>query len=337
MPKKSENPFLTAPSYPNRKRRSKTHDYRREAKYMVTIMKNQEIPRFSKITGSARIIEGVDVPTVELLSGREYIEEALAIWKEKFQQIWVAEYVIMPDHIHLCLDVRSYLPEGLSRAIAQLMGKISSFRHMMLPENIRPGQLQPVFEKGFNDSIARISQQWESQKRYVRDNPRRYLLKKENPDYMLKNWIISFGESNYIAKGNIFLLKEPHLLPVKHKRIWSHDESDKYQKDCMMMIDNGSIPISPYIHKKEKEIRDYSVATGSPYIRICENGFSERETAQGREVDLMAEGRLLLIAPCKYNNRKMEMDYDRAHQLNDIAFQLSEICNNGALGALRPF
>lgn len=188
MPVKLENPFLTAPKHPNRKRRSKTHDYRRPAKYLITISKDVEIPAFSKVIGNTKIKEGENAPHIELLPGREYIEEALSIWKEKFRQIIVDDYVIMPDHIHLCLDVWSYLQIGLSRAMSQLMGNISRCRHNNLPERVRPIQMQSVFEKGFNDSIARTSQQWESQKAYVNDNPRRYLLKKENPDYLFIRW-----------------------------------------------------------------------------------------------------------------------------------------------------
>lgn len=302
---------------------------------MITINKNEGIPRFSRIIGKSRILYGEDSPSVEILPGCEYVEEALSIWKEKFRQIFVAESVIMPDHIHLCLDVRSFLPEGLSRAIAQLMGKISRCRHEYLSGDEQSVPILSVFEKGFNDSIARTSQQWESQKAYVRDNPRRYLLKKENPDYLLARWMITIGSDCYIAKGNIFLLRKPHLFPVKHHRRWSASESDNYQRDCKIMIDNGSIPVSPYIHPKEKETRDYAANSGSAYIRICENGFAEKETAWGREVDLMAQGRLLLIAPAVYSNRKVEMDYSYAHRLNDVAARLCEICNQGILGSIR--
>lgn len=252
MSAKSENPFEREPGHPHRKRRAMTHDYRREAKYLVTITKNPAIPKFSKVIVKSRVADGEDAPSVEILPGCEYVEEALSIWEYKFRQIFVAEYVIMPDHIHLCLDVRSYLSEGLSRAMAQLMGKISKCRHGYLYGDEQSEPIQPVFEKGFNDSIARTSQQWESQKAYVRDNPRRYLLKKENSDYLLARWLITIGDHCYTAKGNIFLLKRPHLFPVKHHRRWSMSESDSYQKNCRLMIDNESTPVSPYIHPRRK-------------------------------------------------------------------------------------
>ena len=334
-PEKPENPFSKQPKHPNRKRRSKSHDYCRPARYMVTIRKDALIPAFSNVVGKSKIMEGSEAPQIQLLPGREYIEEAIALWKEKLTQITIAEQAIMPDHIHLCLDVWSYLKIGLSRAMSQLMGKISRCRHDRLPENVRPAEVQSVFEKGFNDSIARDQRQWESQKAYVRDNPRRYLLKKENPDYLLAKWMIAFGEYSYTAKGNIFLLRKPHLFQTKHHRAWSEEESENYQQHCRVMIDNGSVPVSPYIHQKEKAIRDYAIDNGDSYIRICENGFAEKETAWGREVDLMAEGRLLLIAPMEHSNRKIDMDWKRAHKMNDVAAQLAEACNGGALGSIR--
>lgn len=49
----------------------------------------------------------------------------------------------------------------------------------------------------------------------------------------------------------------------------------------------------------------------------------------------MATGRLLLIAPIKHNNRKIEMEYGMAHKMNDVAARLAKVCNSRALGSIR--
>lgn len=44
----------------------------------------------------------------------------------------------------------------------------------------------------------------------------------------------------------------------QHRRKWTEAESDEYQEACKANIDNGGVPVSPFIHPKEKDIRDYA-------------------------------------------------------------------------------
>lgn len=323
-------PYMTAPEHPNYLRRANHQDYRMPARYLITIMKAPGIKPFSIISSSPASISYQITPT------GKFILEAIELWKKKYYQIEVTQMAIMPDHIHLCIDVRCYLENGLSLAISNLKGKTSRLRFDALPEHLRPVDVPSVFSKGFNDRIAYSDQQWERQKAYTLDNPRRYLLKKRFPDFMLRGWQIQIGEEVYEAKGNILLLKEAWHFPVKHSRRWSESESSDYQKYCRDQIDNGAVAISPFIHPKEKEVREYAIKEGGSYIRICQNGFSSRESAQGREFDLMAVGRVLLIAPTEHTTQQQELKYSFAQKLNGVAATLAKLCNSGIEGRLRP-
>lgn len=336
MNKLENNPFLRRPDHPNYNRRARHHDYRRPARYLITALKNPSIPAFSKIEGDISLTEGGKAPHPIISPTGNFIIEALEIWREKFNQIELSGFVIMPDHIHLCLNVREYLPNGLSLAISGLKGIVSRLRHAALPDHLRPGNMEPVFTKGFNDRIAYNQEQWEKQKHYVNENPRRYLFKKRFPDFLLLRWIIKIGDDEFCAKGNIMLLKEPLLFAVKHHRKWSETESEAYQKECKTKIDNGEIPVSPFIHPKEKEIRNHAIEEGGCYIRICENGFAEKQSASGYEFDLMATGRLLLIAPHEHDSQKREMKYTYAQKLNSIAARLVALHDSGMTGRIRP-
>ncbi len=334
MPK-AQNPFLRRPNHPNYHRRASHHDYKKTARYLITILKSPEIQPFSRIEGNPKLVEGAGAPTIVLLQTGIFIEEALLTWLNKFPQIDVVEKCIMPDHIHLCVRVNSDLKNGLSLALAGFMGKVSRLFHNAIPINLRPTAPTPVFAKGFNDKIAYTDNQWKAQIKYVKDNPRRYLLKKYVPDFMLRKWKIKIGEKTFEAKGNVLLLKKPWHIVVKHSRRWNEEESNEYQSASRAQIDNGAVPISPFIHPKEKELRDYAVNEGGAYIRICTNGFAERQSASGIEFDLMVEGRLLLIAPEFYDTWKQELKYVYAQKLNSIAAELCELCNAGFSGTLQ--
>lgn len=334
MNKLHNNPFLRRPDHPSYNRRALHHDYHRPAKYLITTLKNPAIPAFAKIEGNPYVAYGDDAPHTRLTITGNFIIEAMKIWLRKYSQIDVSEFVVMPDHIHLCLHVKSYLPNGLSLAMAGFKGIVSRLRHDALPDCFRSATMVSVFEKGFNDKIAYSNEQWERQRSYVRDNPRRFLIKNLYPDFMYRRWKVKLGDREFVARGNILLLKEPMLFVVKHHRRWSEVESDVYQKTCRLRIENGEVPVSPFIHPKEKELRDYAIDDGGCYIRICENGFDKRQSASGVEFDMLSSGRLLLIAPVEHDTQKKDMKYEYAQMLNALAAHLVEMHNKGLSGII---
>lgn len=96
-----DNPYLRKPDNPNYLRRAFHHDYYRPARYMITLSKSPEIPRFCNIHG-----EDPTGARVELTRTGVFFEEALAIFLNKYSQIDIPAYIVMPDHIHLCMNVR---------------------------------------------------------------------------------------------------------------------------------------------------------------------------------------------------------------------------------------
>ncbi len=329
------NPFYRNPDHPNFNRRARHHDYTRPAKYLITFLKQQSTPPLSEIIGFPPYVSYESAQTILSPLGN-LIPTAISKWIEKYPQIIVPACAIMPDHIHVCVDVTTPLPNGLSRAIGQLKGLISSAYHNSLPEAVRPNKMQTFFTKGFNDRIAYDADQWENQIHYTRDNPRRYMLKKSIPDYMTRRWIVKMGDEQYMAKGNIFLLKQPHLFPLKFSRRFTDKESWEWMERTRSLILNGSIAVSPYIHPKEKELKQYAMDEGFSMIRICTNGFAEREAASGIEFKLMCEGRLLLIAPIEHNTRKEDLRYSYAQHLNGVAVDVVKAFSSNKTGLFRP-
>ncbi|MDE6696105.1 MAG: transposase [Muribaculaceae bacterium] len=328
-------PFYCNPKHPNFNRRANHHDYTRPAKYLITFLKQPTTPALSEIVGYPPYVSYESAQTILTHVGN-LIYTAIIKWLTIYPQIIVPAHAIMPDHVHICVEVTTRLPNGLSRAIGRLKGLISSAYHHSLPDAMRPADMQPLFTKGFNDRIAYDDEQWKNQIHYTRDNPRRYMLKKSIPDYMTRRWIVTMGDEQYMAKGNIFLLKQPHLFPVKFSRRFSDRESVEWMEGCKGMLHNGSIPVSPFIHSKEKELRQYAINEGFAIIRICTNGFAERESASGVEFNLMCEGRLLLIAPLNHKTQKEDLKYEYAQRLNKVAVDILKSFSSSQTGFIRP-
>lgn len=337
-----ENPYYRRPDKPCHLRRALHHDYTRPARYMITLHKSEETPILSSITGNLSVTDPAhpDFPrSIPGKAGAMFLE-ALDKWNLQYPQIQTDSVIIMPDHIHLCIDVKRHLPTGLSRAIANLMGKATAIRHAIQhpgsPDKTADGnnntvtgktdshqssdtKKQPFFTKGYNDSIAYTDQQYQTQLQYILDNPRRLLMKREFPDLFRMRWIITAGNIQVAAIGNIHLLKKPHLQVVRFSRRYTADRLKTNNEAWHRCLENGGVLISPFIHPVEKDMKAEAIAKGGNIIRICENGFSERFAPSKTEFDLMGTHRLLLIAPVEYTSQKKDLKYSFAQKLNSIA------------------
>lgn len=288
--------------------RSRHHDYNRPARYMITLSKSESLESFGQIVGNP--------PHIKQSHQGQAFETALSQWQQFYPGIEVPIYQIMPDHIHLCINVREYLKSGLSRAIGRLMGKTT--RALDCGVNA-----VSAFTKGFNDRIAYTPDQWSRQQRYVADNPRRYMIKKLYPDLFYRRWIIDLDGVSYVAQGNIMLLKNPDIQVVRFSRKYREGEFESKKLQWDECSRTGGVLVSPFIHPEEKSVRKAALESGAAVIRVCENGFADRFSPQGEEFEYTGGRQLLLIAPAEHSSHKEAMSYSKAQSLNCIAEKIA--------------
>lgn len=180
--------------------------------------------------------------------------------------------------------------------------------------------------KPFDDEIIFNYEQFDRAIKYVEDNPRRYLLKRQYPDLFKRHLHIVIDCHEYAAYRNIFLLKGIYLLPVRVHRYWSQAEFDQYMAKCLDEIAAGAIPISPAIHKAEKKIIRKAIDGGSSVILLRDLGFNERFKPQGELFELCAAGRLLLLSPWPDNlERRSTAGSTEFHKMNDYAADIARL------------
>ncbi len=261
--------------------------------------------------------------------GQMIEKEVLDITKHH-PEIIITRYVIMPDHIHFVLKVTERLKRHLGNELAGFFGACTKHYCQLLGTGID----NPLFEPFF-DRIIRDSQQFEKAVTYVEDNPRRYILKKRNPALFKRHLNLRIEGRIYSAFGNIFLLRNISLLPIRIHRRWSKQEFEDYEKECIEKIENGAVPISPAIHKAEKKILNLAIEMGSSVIKLTEKGFGERFKPQGKDFDLCAEGRLLLLAPWPEDiSGKSTAGYTEFHDMNDYALAISKMPSSSRMSII---
>jgi hypothetical protein len=90
-------------------------------------------------------------------------------------------------------------------------------RRMYMITMVTEGR-RPLFAKGFNDQILLRDGQLERWMNYLKDNPRRLLMKRENPDLFKVQRGLTFAGISFSAIGNRFLLERPLKIQVQCSR-----------------------------------------------------------------------------------------------------------------------
>lgn len=290
-------------------KRANWHDYRSPCRYLITLSKSPGIPPFSQIDGDWRLPVGTRGSSYTRWSptGR-VIADMLFHIGEIHPALRAEQYIVMPDHVHVLLWVQSILPEHLGLFIARfknLINVASSTNH--------------IFENGFNDQIVTNKRNLNSIFNYIRSNPYRLAIRKACPDFFTRCNNMIIGNTPCQLYGNIHLLDNPFKEQVIVHRA-DNDEIYSSNKDrWLYTAANGGVLVSPFISKREKEIRREAEELGGRFILITNRPYRDREKPSGKDFELCAEGRMLIIAP------QSPLDFSRSacQQMNSLANQIA--------------
>ena len=296
------------------------HDYRSRTVYLITLNKGPSVPDFSSCYGSKQhLYQDAGIKYFKI--GKRIKDELWNI-RNKFRNAEVKQYVIMPDHIHFVLDIQD-------RTEYHLGDLISIFKHTI---NDFAG-LKGVFEEGYHDRILRGSGQYDRMVNYVKDNPRRRLVKANLREYFGQPKLINLDGRDYIIYGNFFLLKNPVFSNVRFSSKYSTDELAARCREWEETIRCNGVLVSPFIHNKEKEYRDLAIENGASLIQFTRDPIGERFKPAGKYFDLCAQGRLLLISTYK-SGQGATLTRAEALTMNSLA---ETICkSDGSTLRLRP-
>ena len=280
------DPNFASPTFVHRiTRRAFFHDYTRKGRYMITMTAERGRPSLSVLDKGA--------PSVVLTPLGEAVREELYLIGNLDRPLHVEASVIMPDHIHFIIFVSGALPKPLGSYIGAFKGACSR-RWAAMTGAV---EVSPLFVKGFHDRII-----WDDGHRvvasgYIADNPLRAAIRRSRPDLFRRYNRAQIGDREYAAYGNIFLLKDFDKRPVIIHRGDSVEARRNNENAWLSCAANGGVLVSPFISPDEKVIRDKALALGGRLIVIRNDGFEERFKPVGRDFDLCAAGRVLLVAP----------------------------------------
>ena len=290
--------------------RDPKHDYRSRCIYHITIGKEIGCPDFSRISGSP------EQPLVVRSRIGEIIESQILNFPNLCPSLQPLQYVIMPDHIHLALFAREYLPRVLGNYIGMFKVKCGQLIRAEFPH------LQSIFTSDFYDRYLRRSHRLSTIIEYIQQNPYRLLVRRLNPDFFRKINNIEIQGALWQAYGNLQLLDNPFKSPVIIHRADSDLLKADKRRRWKHLAENGGVLVSPFISPEEKEIRRQCEEADGKIILLSNAPFGEREKPASHDFDLCSKGRLLILAPMS----PLQPGRSTFLYLNSVAENISAHC-----------
>ena len=331
-------------------RRCVDNDYTERRMYMITMVTEGRRPLFGEVAGRSEATEpSPDAPHIVLTRLGEAVAQAWHDISTYHPEVEVVALQMMPDHLHGILFVKEKMEKPLGKVLLGFkQGCNKAFRELMGDGGVaviqqhtgqgktgqgKTGRQQKedrnhglLFAKGYNDRILFRQGQLERWLHYLKDNPRRLLMKREKPELFRVQRGLTYAGMSFSAIGNRFLLERPMKVQVQCSRKITDEELQKRLNECLTLARQGAVLVSPAISKGEKAIMRAAFDEGLPVIYLQENGFTDLAKPGGKRMDACARGQLLILAPWEHHNERLTIKRGQCLQLNDMAKAICEGC-----------
>lgn len=164
-------------------RRMQDHDYQSRCIYMLTLaLADRSQPLLGHLTLDAQG-EAILKPSA---LGEAVVREWYALERE-YPQLSILRVQLMEEHLHVVVFVKERLPKHLGKLVGIVKNRSNKHYWAMLTAQGRlapKGQQTPppLFAENFQDTILTHEGQLETMLRYVDDNPKRAMTKRQNPE-----------------------------------------------------------------------------------------------------------------------------------------------------------
>ena len=284
-------------------------DYTRPLFYMVTLKKCAGVPPFSEIVAPGRCQAN---PATR----------AMAACLRTFSRQWpcvapIECFTIMPDHVHLLLRLQAAeKPLSLPRLVCILIRRLEAAvaangaagtppsqtlkggAPAFSPKSLACGRsVGRLFERNWHDWIVMKQGQLPAFTRYIRENPRRAWLRRQNRRFFTRSGRLSFAGREWFAYGNPALLELPVLAPFRCSRSWA-EGSPEWREALSRAgrIGPDGAGVGTFLSPCEKACGNAIHRAGGSFIVLAPEGFPPRwHPARAKEA-LCAEGRMLFVS-----------------------------------------
>ena len=180
-----------------------------------------------------------------------------------------------------------------------------------------------LWEQGYHDRVLSGQGQLQRLVDYIRENPRRSLIKWQHADWF-RPFSITAAGTTLEAVGNPQLLQAVSRQAVRISSRITEEQRNSQQQELLTAARQGTVLISPFISAGERFVEETALQERLPIVKLLPNGFSPYYKPQGHYFDACGEGRLLLLTPYPYSTQKVVLTRSVCNFLNVLAARLAE-------------
>lgn len=107
-------------------------------------------------------------------------KEQLFALEERFKNLRIKDYVIMPDHIHILLYLKK--EAGGASPSPTLHDVVCAYKSLTSRKCKQAFGIDKMFQRSFVEHIMRNREDYETKRKYIYENPMKWYYKKKNTD-----------------------------------------------------------------------------------------------------------------------------------------------------------
>ena len=319
------------PVDPMRHHRENGWDYKGRAIYHFTLPVEERFPLFGVIDG-----ESAETAFVRLNPfGRRVCQMLCGLaqfYAGKGFALKVLAQKVMPDHVHLVIQVLEPLPQSIGAVVRGFKSGCTKVYKEMYGSGDNAagvnGKGADGHERGaeapmhFARIFARRGSVWEQNPAYyherilhapgqlrrmidyVKDNPRRLWIKSHHPELFRLHRRTEAAGLSFTSMGNHFLLDWPDKQVVEMSRSATNDEVQERLQSVLASAHNGAVTYTAAISKGEQLIARTLREQGYPLVVLLNDGFPKEGSPHERYYkpggvyfEACSKGQLLLLEP----------------------------------------
>lgn len=275
-------------------RRSHHHDYHAPFIYHIILKKRPGVKPFGEVEGNAKIPFGQPgCARIKESDLGKIIAKAILHLLYEFPILKPLQFCIMPDHVHLLLQVLFRSEQHLDFYMDNLVERIAAKYSALTGIDISPAD---IFLKGYCDKPLYQNRSLNGFYIYIQQNPHRLAMRQQYPQFFQRVRKMTIKELECEAYGNLFLLRNPDKMAVKISHNDTPAQLLEKKNTAISAAERGTVLVSPFIHKAEKNIRSEAEKAGAKIILITHTAFGELYKPAAHDFGLCSQGRLLIIS-----------------------------------------
>jgi len=316
------------PVDPMRHHRENGWDYKGRAIYHFTLPVEERFPLFGVIDG-----ESAETAFVRLNPfGRRVCQMLCGLaqfYAGKGFALKVLAQKVMPDHVHLVIQVLEPLPQSIGAVVRGFKSGCTKVYKEMYGsgdnaagvngkdenrDNAAPMHFARIFARRgsvweqnpayYHERILHAPGQLRRMIDYVKDNPRRLWIKSHHPELFRLHRRTEAAGLSFTSMGNHFLLDWPDKQVVEMSRSATNDEVQERLQEVLAAAHNGAVTYTAAISKGEQLIARTLREQGYPLVVLLNDGFPKEGSPHERYYkpggvyfEACSKGQLLLLEP----------------------------------------